>query len=124
LFLIDQVGDQAPQFGRVLNPVLGFAKDHTQHAEVATEGLQNVGINAPGKRNIEGLLPDSITTAMYSTSPALVQAVAHGTKSEQESARSSLKRLLLEEFKKNATPGQEYFGNFYPLVKIINSAVG
>ena len=95
-----------------------------------TLGLKNkkhyalVGINAPGKRNIEGLLPECVTTAVFSTNPELVQAVASGTKQEQESARNSLKQRLLTEFKAKATPGHEYFGKFYPLVKLINSALG
>ena len=83
-----------------------------------------IGINAPGKRNIEGLLPESVTTAVFSTNPGLVQVVTNGTKKEQQSARSSLKKLLLTEFKAKATPGHEYFGNFYPLVKLINRALG
>jgi putative ATP-dependent endonuclease of the OLD family len=83
-----------------------------------------VGLDGAGKRNIEGLLPESVTTAVYGANPSVVQAVAHGTKKEQESARGCLKRLLLEEFKKKARPGQEFFGNFYPLVKVINKALG
>ncbi len=82
-----------------------------------------VGMNSAGKRNIEGLLPDSVRTSVYSANPGLVQAAMQGTKSEQESARSNLKKLLLEEFRKNATPGPEYFGSFYPLVKMINNAL-
>ncbi|MEA2604583.1 MAG: putative ATP-dependent endonuclease of the family [Acidobacteriota bacterium] len=83
-----------------------------------------VGLDEPGKRNIEGLLPQSVTTAVYSANPGVVQAAANGTKKEQESARNSLKKLLLEEFKKRASPGQEYFGSFYPLVKMINKSLG
>ncbi len=80
-------------------------------------------MNSAGKRNIEGLLPDSVRTSVYSANPGLVQAAMQGTKDEQESARSNLKKLLLDEFKRNAEPGPEYFGNFYPLVKMINSAL-
>lgn len=82
-----------------------------------------VGQNSPGKRNIEGLLPDSVTTAVYGGNAALVQAATSGTKDEQESARSRLKKLLLEEFKAKAQPGEEFFGRFYALAKTINRAL-
>lgn len=81
-----------------------------------------IGLTAAGKRNIEGLLPDKVTTAVYGANPNLVQMATAGSKAEQESAKNQLKKLLLEEFKKQAEPGQEYFGNFYPLVKLINKA--
>jgi hypothetical protein len=83
-----------------------------------------VGLNDPGKRNVEGLLPESITTAVYGANPSMVQAATHGTRKEQESARSLLKKALLEEFKRKSRPGPEYFVSFYPLVKIINKALG
>ena len=82
-----------------------------------------VGVNVAGKKNIEGLLPDSVTTAVYGANPGLVQAATAGTKEEQDSAKGSLKKLLLEEFKRTAKPGPEYFGQFYPVVKAINKAL-
>ena len=82
-----------------------------------------IGINTPGKKNIEGLLPESVTTAVYGANPGLVQAATAGTKDEQESAKRQLKKLLLEEFKKQAKPGQEYFRHFYLLAKTINKAL-
>ena len=81
-----------------------------------------VGVELAGKRNIEGLLPDSVTTAVYGANPGLVQAATSGDKDEADSAKNRLKKLLLEEFKKKAKPGTEYFGGFYPLVKLINKA--
>jgi putative ATP-dependent endonuclease of OLD family len=83
-----------------------------------------VGHNSAGKRNIEGLLPESITKSVYAANANLVQAVTSGTKSERESAKNSLKKLLLDEFRQKATPGDEFFGGFYPLVKVINNALG
>jgi putative ATP-dependent endonuclease of OLD family len=67
-----------------------------------------VGLSAAGKRNIEGLLPDSVTKSVYAANPSLVQAATAGTKGEQESARNQLKKLLLEEFKTKAKPGAEF----------------
>jgi len=82
-----------------------------------------LGVTAAGKKNIEGLLPDSVTKAVYGSNPALVQAATAGTKDEQDSAKSRLKKLLLEEFKRTAQPGAEYFGQFYPVAKAINKAL-
>jgi len=81
-----------------------------------------VGLNMAGKKNIEGLLPDKVTTAVYAANPGLVQAATAGTAEEQRSAKSRLKRLLLAEFRRQATPGQEYYGHFYSLTKIIDKA--
>lgn len=83
-----------------------------------------VGLNSAGKRNIEGLLPDSVIAAVYAQNADLVQAATSGTKEEQESAKSRLKKLLLEEFKAKAQPGDEFFGKFYALAKTINKALG
>lgn len=82
-----------------------------------------VGLDVAGKKNIEGLLPESVITTVYGANASVVQQATSGNKEEQESARNRLKRLLLEEFKKSAKPGAEYFGNFYPLVKTINKAL-
>jgi putative ATP-dependent endonuclease of OLD family len=82
-----------------------------------------VGTNAPGKRAIEGLLPDRIITEVASANPSLVQQATAGTKEEQESAKRKLKGLYLEHFKATASPGEEDYGGFYPLVKTINKAL-
>jgi len=82
-----------------------------------------VGVNTAGKRCIEGLLPESVTRAVYASNSSLVQEATRGTKDEQKSAKNKLKRLLLDEFKKHASSGEEYFGRFYPLVKVINKAL-
>lgn len=83
-----------------------------------------VGLSAAGKRNIEGLLPDHVTTAVYAANPALVQAATAGSKKEQDSARSSLKSLLLEEFKRSAKPLTQDYEHFYALARHINKALG
>jgi hypothetical protein len=76
-----------------------------------------------GKRNIEGLLPEVVTKAVYEANASLVQAATAGTKEEQDCAKRQLKTLLLEEFEKKATPGAEFFGHFYALTKLINKAL-
>ena len=40
LFAIDQIDDQAPQLGRVLNLVLGLAEDEAEHAPLFAQLLQ------------------------------------------------------------------------------------
>jgi len=108
-----------------------FDLDAAGHLEKALQGLQlekgkqymPIGLNVAGKRNIEGLLPDAVTTAVYAANPGLLQAATAGTREEQDSAKGRLKKLLLEEFKKKATPGPEYFEHFYSVVKIINKAM-
>jgi len=81
-----------------------------------------IGVDTAGKRAVEGLLPDSIHRKVYGENPAIVMAATSGTKDERESARNQLKRLCLEEFKSTSKPGAEFFGQFYKLTKLINSA--
>lgn len=82
-----------------------------------------IGLNAAGKKNIEGLLPDKVKRAVFGANPSLVEAATAGDKDEQESAKNNLKKLLLAEFKAQARPGPEYFGHFYSLTKVINKAL-
>jgi hypothetical protein len=82
-----------------------------------------VGLNMTGKDSIEGLLPDTVLKSVFGTHIDLVQQSQSGTKEIRESAKNKLKKLQLEEFRKVAIPGQEYYGNFYALVKKINAAL-
>jgi hypothetical protein len=96
---------------------------------LASLGLRNshdylpIGIDAPGRRTIEGLLPESIHRKVYGENAHLVMAATEGTKEERESARNELKKLCLCEFKAAARPGAESFGQFYRVTKILNSAL-
>jgi putative ATP-dependent endonuclease of OLD family len=82
-----------------------------------------VGRPDPGRRSIEGLLPDSVVSAVYAAHPDLVTAAVGGSNEERKPARNRLKSLLLLEFKSRAIPGVEFFKYFYPLAKIINRAL-
>lgn len=82
-----------------------------------------VGISGGGRNKIEGLLPESVRNAVYGSNGELVQQVMGGTSDEAKSAKQKLKRLLLTEFKKQASPGAEYFGEFYKLSKLITKAM-
>jgi putative ATP-dependent endonuclease of OLD family len=76
-----------------------------------------VGVNKAGQRNIEGLLPAAIHQKVSAENPDIVQALV-GTPDERKSAKSSLKRKLLDEFKASATPGEDFKG-FYSVAKAI-----
>jgi len=77
-----------------------------------------------GKRNIEGLLPENVRLAVFNAHSDLVQAAMSGTTEEKKQAWKELKRHYLEEFKGQAKPTAEYFGQFYPVVKLANKAFG
>jgi hypothetical protein len=82
-----------------------------------------IGVDAPGKRAIEGLLPDAVRSAVFSKYPDLVMAATSGTKEERDSARNQLKRKYLEDFTATSKPGSEFFSEFYKVAKIANRAL-
>jgi len=82
-----------------------------------------IGIPGGGKSKIEGLLPESVKNAVFGANGTLVQQVMGGTNDEAKSAKHKLKRLLLDEFKRQATPGHEFFGEFYRVAKLVNRAM-
>lgn len=81
----------------------------------------SIGVDEAGKKDIEGLLPETIKRKVYGENPSLVDA-ARGTQRERNDTRQQLKKLLLEAFRAEQRPGDEYYGNFYPLVKRLNKA--
>ena len=83
-----------------------------------------IGLNVAGKRNIEGLLPDRVVDSVNSSNGALVRAAVHGNTEEQKSAKSRLKKLMLEEFKRSAVPGPDDFKHFYAVSRVINRTLG
>jgi predicted ATPase len=100
-----------------IEPVLsrnGFEKNKT---------YMIIGKDVPGCRSIEGLLPDVVKDKVRSDNSALTEQAIHGTKDEQKSAKDRLKQLYLEEFKNTAKPGEEFFGEFYKLTKVLNKAL-
>jgi predicted ATP-dependent endonuclease of OLD family len=81
-----------------------------------------IGLNEPGKKAIEGLLPDSIRSAVYAANPGLVDQAVSGNGKEKSSARNQLKKLLLQQFKKVAMPGDESYKHLYSVAKQIDKA--
>ncbi|TCT24272.1 ATP-dependent nuclease [Thiobaca trueperi] len=82
-----------------------------------------IGIQGGGRNKIEGLLPESVRNVVFGQNGDLVQQVIGGANDEAKSAKQRLKRLLLDEFVKQAKPGLEYFSEFYKVVKVINKAM-
>lgn len=78
-----------------------------------------IGLDIPGKRNIEGMLPDCIMQKVYQENSGLIQQAMHGTTEEKNSAKQRIKKLCLQEFKEQSRPGTEYYGQFYPVVRQI-----
>jgi putative ATP-dependent endonuclease of the OLD family len=79
-----------------------------------------VGRDLSGKRAIEGMLPDEVLQAVFSNNVDLVQKATSATGSEAKSAKSSLKKLYLDEFKKKSKPKSDSFKSFYGLTRQIN----
>lgn len=82
-----------------------------------------IGLSAPGKQNIEGLVPDSVTSKVYGDNAALVQQAMHGTTEEKNDAKEKLKLLIYKEFVSKAEPGEQYFKRFYDVARAINKAM-
>jgi putative ATP-dependent endonuclease of the OLD family len=82
-----------------------------------------IGANEPGRRAIEGLLPEQMRNKVYATHGKLVDAAMNGTSDERKAARNQLKKHLLEEFRRSATPGSEAYSGLYQLSRQINRAL-
>lgn len=93
---------------------LGFKKNTTYFT---------VGINEPGKRCMEGLLPDSMLRQVHSENPGLTTALSSDIESERKEAQRILKAKYLGKFKTDASITNGDFVNLYKLCQCINKAV-
>ena len=82
-----------------------------------------IGQDKPGYRCVEGLLPDFIKSTVNTNNQELVFALQSEDKDERKSAKDQLKRLYLEEFKKDIKYDSSYFGEFYKLTTKINKKI-
>lgn len=82
-----------------------------------------IGQEEPGKGNIEGLLPEVVKSKVNAENSNLIQALFSENKIAVKGAKSKLKKLYLQEFKKTSKPGKDHFGEFYKVVKKINRTV-
>jgi len=82
-----------------------------------------IGRDSPGKKCIEGLLPDSVLQAVHTANGDLVTKLMSGVNSDVKSAKSSLKRKYLEEFKLTMLRNSEDCKSFYSLTKQLNKTL-
>ncbi len=82
-----------------------------------------LGQNKSGRRNIEGYLPAKVVDQVNAENQDLVLSAINGDRNERKSAKNRLKLKYQENFKSNCKPGDEWFGEFYKTVKIINKAL-
>jgi putative ATP-dependent endonuclease of OLD family len=79
-----------------------------------------VGIDKPGYRCIEGLLPDFIKAKVNNENSDLVFGLQSEDKDERKTAKDNLKALYLAEFKKDIKFDESYFVEFYKLAEKMN----
>lgn len=79
-----------------------------------------IGIDKPGYRCIEGLLPDFIKSKVNAENQEIVFALQSEDKDERKSAKDRLKSMYLEEFSRETKFDETYFGEFYKLVSKMN----
>lgn len=80
-----------------------------------------IGVDKPGLRDMEGLLPNNVRATVYSKNADLV-AHAQSAEKDRSKARSQLKNLMLEEFTNSASHGGNDFDSFYKLARSIEKA--
>lgn len=80
-----------------------------------------IGVNQPGRRDIEGLVSERIRSQVYASNTGLV-ATASSSDKEKSSAKNELKAKMLEVFKRDALAPDDY-SEFYKIVKLINKSV-
>lgn len=83
----------------------------------------SIGLDKPGYRCVEGLLPDFIKSEVNNKNSELVFALQSEDKDERKSAKDRLKALYLEEFKKDLKYDSTYFEEFYKLSKKMNKKI-
>jgi putative ATP-dependent endonuclease of the OLD family len=82
-----------------------------------------IGINSPGLKNIEGLVPERIRSKVYQNNADLVAQATSGDQKEKKSANSNLKVLISSEFLANAKIEANDFIGFYKIISEINKAI-
>lgn len=82
-----------------------------------------IGEDEPGRRDIEGLLPEEISRSVYSSNVDLVHGLRSNNTQERNEAKTKLKKVLLEAFKASAIPGDAHFGRFYKIIPFIQKAL-
>ncbi len=86
------------------------------------EGFVAIGLNQPGKKDIEGLLPSRITAAVAQKEPDMMNLAVSRDEGNND-ARQKLKRMKFEEFWKTAQPVTDDFKELYRMTAAINAAI-
>ena len=79
-----------------------------------------IGLDKPGYRCVEGLLPDFIKTKVNNDNPELVFGLQSENQTERKSAKDKLKALYLKKIKKDLKYDKSYFSEFYKLAEKMN----
>ncbi|HTC01104.1 MAG TPA: AAA family ATPase [Ferruginibacter sp.] len=82
-----------------------------------------IGIDKPGYRCVEGLLPDFVKSKVNADNSELLFALQSEDKDERKTAKDKLKALYLIEFKKDIKFDASYFGEFYKLANKMNKKI-
>lgn len=80
-----------------------------------------IGLDKPGLRDMEGLLPNKVRATVYSENADLV-AHAQSAEKDRSKARGKLKGHMLTEFTKSASDIENDFDSFYKLARSIEKA--
>jgi putative ATP-dependent endonuclease of OLD family len=91
-----------------------------------TEGKHYIaiGLNKPGQECIEGLVHDSVRSAVFSKHTDLVMQLTAQDSSQRKSAKSALKQKILEEFRQVATVTSDELKNFSAIFRAIGAELG
>jgi putative ATP-dependent endonuclease of OLD family len=92
-------------------------------ANLGFEKNQNfflLGIDQAGKRDIEGLIPDTIRQTVNNENTTLIDALRSDNNDEVKKAKSKLKKKYLEKFKSEAKIQNGDFSEFYKIIGKIN----
>lgn len=80
-----------------------------------------LGIDQPGKDCIEGLLPQSVLSAVNGRETDLVMKLGSRDSSERRKAKDALKKLYLSEFKSRTDHTKEDLKDLGKVVRLVNS---
>lgn len=82
-----------------------------------------LGIDSPGKRDIEGLIPDKIRHEVNSENQDLVDALRSDNKDESKKAKNELKKRYYEKFSSSYSIEKGDFSEFYKVIAKINKSL-
>jgi len=100
--------------------------DHEVRGALTRLGLKegkdfiSLGLQAPGRDSIEGLLPERVLAAVNSRETGLVMGLRSRDNSERRDAKDKLKKKYLEEFKQHTDYTREEMKDLLKALKVIS----